>query len=344
MTPHKYQLVGGLVSDSLLCSERAPRVTLAMPVFNGADFIAETLESLLGQSFADFELIITDNASTDATRAICEAYAARDPRVRYHCNEENLGAAGNYNRGHALARGEFLKWCAHDDLLSADYLERAVAALDADPEAVMAFGRSQFIDEQGGLMERSPLGEPFGGDPRVTLAADSRDPIERLRKSLDVRISCGAIFGVFRKSAVDKTLLHRKYYQSDRPLLSELALLGPFLYVPEAVFFNREHAKRSMRTPSKAERAKWQNSKADGRAPVEDLHLTLQHFEFAWRHRREVGLHRTLPALTAWTLRPRQLKKVALDLVALVSPAARNALARFAERSRESGAEHSRAH
>src|SRR3954470_1068595 len=97
-------------------SERRPRVSIGLPVYNGQRFLAPAVSSLLAQTFADFELVICDNASTDDTEAICRRFAERDPRVRYHRNEQNVGAAPNFNRALALSTGQYFKWAAHDDL------------------------------------------------------------------------------------------------------------------------------------------------------------------------------------------------------------------------------------
>ena len=103
-----------------------PRVSLGMPVYNAQRFLREVLDSILAQTFTDFELIISDNGSTDATESICREYAARDPRVLYYPNDRvNHGPAWNYNRTEALARGEYFKWAAADDLLAPTLLENA---------------------------------------------------------------------------------------------------------------------------------------------------------------------------------------------------------------------------
>src|SRR5581483_5806722 len=128
------------------------RVSLAMPVYNGERYIEETLRSLLAQDFKDFELIITDNASSDRTEEICRQFAAREPRIRYVRNERNLGAAANYNLGLSLATGEYFKWCAHDDLLSPNCIGALVSALDRTSGAVLAFPKTECIDETGALI------------------------------------------------------------------------------------------------------------------------------------------------------------------------------------------------
>ena len=125
------------------------RVSMGMPVYNGERYVAEAIESVLQQTFGDFELVISDNGSTDSTRSICEGYAARDPRVRYFRSDANRGATWNFNRVVELSRGEYFRWAAHDDRIRPEYLERCVAVLDADPEAVLCYTQVEIIDAAG---------------------------------------------------------------------------------------------------------------------------------------------------------------------------------------------------
>ncbi|WNC85999.1 glycosyltransferase family 2 protein [Thermosynechococcus sp. QKsg1] len=106
-----------------------PKVSIGMPVYNGAKFIREALDSLLAQTFTDFELIISDNASTDETEAICREYAAKDKRIRYVRQAQNLGAMANFKYVLDEARGEYFMWAAHDDLWESDYLMNATSIL-----------------------------------------------------------------------------------------------------------------------------------------------------------------------------------------------------------------------
>ncbi|NJO33632.1 MAG: glycosyltransferase family 2 protein [Rhodospirillales bacterium] len=230
----------------------APRVSLAMPVFNGENYISTAIESILAQDFSDIELIITDNASVDGTKDICEAYAKRDSRVRYAPNSKNLGAAPNYNRGFELARGEFLKWCAHDDLISANFVSVCVKALDDDPKATLAFARTQCIDTDGK--------EIAGEDSEEMESILDERPEDRFYKAITMGGTCFPIFGLFRMTALRKSTLHRLYYGSDRALIAETALLGRCLRMDEAIFYNREHPRRSIRMVDHAERSRWQNA------------------------------------------------------------------------------------
>src|SRR5438128_3187989 len=112
---------------------QAPSVSLGLPVFNGEAFLVQVLESILAQTYGDFELIISDNASTDATPDICRVYAARDPRIRYVRNATNVGAARNFNRVFQLSTGEYYKLANADDVCAPTLVERCVAVLDTHP-------------------------------------------------------------------------------------------------------------------------------------------------------------------------------------------------------------------
>lgn len=104
---------------------------------------------MLRQTYRNIELIISDNASTDATHAVCTELAARDSRVRYSRNDANIGAAKNYNHVFALARGKYFKWAAHDDVLAPSFVERCVAVLEADREIVLCSSKARRIDDRG---------------------------------------------------------------------------------------------------------------------------------------------------------------------------------------------------
>lgn len=220
---------------------REPLVSIGIPVYNGENYLAETLDGILAQDFTDFEVVITDNASTDSTEEICRRYSGADDRVRYHRHPVNYGAAPNYNDAFHRSRGKYFKWSAHDDLLAPTFLSRCVQKLDVDPAAVVAFTGSTAIDAKGNQLGTS--------DPRAGLA--DHDVATRVRTAIFPFIKGGAsdaaIFGLMRRSAIDKTSLHGSYTGSDRTLLLELVLQGPFATVPEPLFYNRDHPDRSIR-------------------------------------------------------------------------------------------------
>ena len=124
-----------------------PRLSIGLPVYNGEGLLPAGIDALLTQSYKDFELIISDNASTDRTAEICRGYEAQDSRVRYIRQSHNIGMVANHNVLVGFARGEFFTWASHDDLYADDYLQRCVDALDKKPEAVLAHSWWVLIDE-----------------------------------------------------------------------------------------------------------------------------------------------------------------------------------------------------
>ena len=130
-----------------------PRVSIGMPVYNGANFLGQALESLLAQTYTDFELIISDNASSDATAEICRAFAGTDSRIRYTRTERTIGPAENHNRLVRMARGDYFRWAAHDDLCAPELLAKEVEVLDRDRSVVLVYPKTRIIDATGNTVE-----------------------------------------------------------------------------------------------------------------------------------------------------------------------------------------------
>jgi hypothetical protein len=208
-----------------------PVVSIGMPVLDGERYMAETIDSILGQDVDGLELTISDNASTDATGEIARSYVARDPRVRYVRNERNLGAAHNYNRLVDLATGRYFKWAGYDDLLRPGHLRRCVEVLDAEPEVVIAYPRTDIIDGAGELVRHH--------DDNLHLG--SPDPVARVSHFARSFNLCNPCFGVIRRDVLLRTSLVQPFVSSDIPLLVELALLGRWHEVPERLFLRRIH-------------------------------------------------------------------------------------------------------
>lgn len=217
-----------------------PRVSIGVPVYNGARFLRATIDSLLAQTYTDFELIVCDNASTDDTEAICREYAQRDPRVRYVRNERNLGPAANYNRCFELSRGELFKWQAADDVVAPEFVARCVAALDADPSVVSAYSRTILIDDEGRPLRK------YDWD----LELDHPSPVVRFARMVFVnhrRHNAHEFWGVTRSAALRRTPMKGSFPSADRILMSWWTLMGRMRRVEEHLFFNREHEQRSQR-------------------------------------------------------------------------------------------------
>ena len=213
-----------------------PRVSVGLPVYNGEKFLQEAIDSILSQTYRDFELVISDNASTDRTREICEQAAARDSRVRYIRNDVNVGAAKNYNNVVDVATGIYFKWAAHDDVCAPEFLQQCVSALDGDPSLVLTYPKMVDIDDEGThLPERN-----ISHIPRSERGAYPT-PHQRFRRLIRTDYTCEEVFGVIRVDILRKTQLILSYTDSDRTLLAELALYGRFFEVPEVLFYHRMH-------------------------------------------------------------------------------------------------------
>ncbi|TFG48025.1 MAG: glycosyltransferase [Gemmatimonadales bacterium] len=206
-----------------------PRITIGLPVYNGATTLEGSMGSLLAQTFGDFELLISDNASTDATEEVVRAVATRDTRVRYVRQTENIGANGNYSYVAQVARGEYLKWASASDWCAPTFLERCLDALDGDPDAVVAAPRTR-------LFEDNPSNcRGYAHDIEVLDATPSARLIHLYR---DMRLN-NAFNGLIRLSALRQTRLVEPYLQADMVLMGHLALLGKYLLVPEPLFYRR---------------------------------------------------------------------------------------------------------
>ena len=212
-----------------------PRVSIGLPVYNGENYLSFTLDSILRQTFSDFELIVSDNCSADRTEAICRAYADRDKRIRYVRSESNRGAAWNFNNVVGLAAGTYFKWAAHDDICAADYLERCVEVLERDPEVVVCFSKTMQIDAQGRHVRKRDHNLANLSSPRAH---------ERFHDIVANVHHCESVFGLMRLNVLRRTPLIGSYIASDRVLLALLSTLGRFHELPDYLFFQRDHSER----------------------------------------------------------------------------------------------------
>lgn len=215
-----------------------PRVSIGMPIYNAEKYLRESLDALLAQTYSDFELIISDNASTDATEEICREYQSKDSRIRYYRNQTNLGGAKNFNRVFELSGGEYFKWAAYDDLCAPEFVERCVEVLDSQPSVVLCYPKGKEIDEEGREIRE------YTEDLNIR----SSKPQERFYQLFETNGLYHGVqtFGVMRSSALRQTLLLGNYPHADRALLAELALRGEFCEVPEYLFERRIHEGNSI--------------------------------------------------------------------------------------------------
>ena len=235
----------------------APRLSIGLPVYNGERHLADSIEALLGQSYEDFELIISDNASTDSTGSICQHYGEQDPRIRYFRQDQNIGLCPNHNFVLERSRGEFFKWAASDDLYGRDLLTRCVEALDEHPDVVLAHAYEGVVDDAGNLTQAMdyPLATDslhapvrfrsvlFGGSGLL----ESSDPEVRGFVRVDnsgILRACD-IYGVTRTAVMRQVAPLGSYHHSDRIIICALALHGPFYIVPEWLYFRRDTSDRT---------------------------------------------------------------------------------------------------
>ncbi len=216
-----------------------PRLSIGLPVHNGENYLTEAMDDLLGQTYTDFELIISDNASTDATERICRGYADADPRVRYIRQPRNIGAVPNHNFLVGQARGELFKWAAHDDRFGDTLLERCVDTLDANPDAVLCHAHMAVLDADGSLSREYDY----------VIPTDSPSAPNRFRGLL-VTDGGDDFYGVVRLDVMRRATQMDSYHNGGRVFVAGLALHGRFLQVPEVLYFRRDHPGRGDRLPS----------------------------------------------------------------------------------------------
>jgi glycosyltransferase involved in cell wall biosynthesis len=204
---------------------------VGLPVYNGQKYVEQAIDSVLAQTFPAFELVISDNASTDRTRDICEGYAARDPRVRYVRYEENRGASWNFNNVFHLSRAPYFRWQCYDDYIGPTMLEDCVHVLDREPQVVLAYPRATIVDGN-----RNVIG--VWSDEFET---HGLRPHQRLRHYWHHKSRNEAQYGVYRREVLATTGLMGTIPYSDQILMAEMMLRGEFREIQEPSFFKRFH-------------------------------------------------------------------------------------------------------
>ena len=221
-------------------SQHLPIVSIGIPVYNSEKYLEETLKSLLNQGFQDFEIIISDNASTDSTPAICREYEQKDSRVHYYRSETNYGPGWNYNHVFDLCHGKYFKWHAYDDLLRPDFLEKCVEVLDTCPDVALAYSDTAEIDQQGHQIKTIV-------HPRIH--TDHIRPSVRLRSMLMLGKHRGCeIFGLMRMDILRNVPRQPSYAHGDLMLMCYLTIHSRFYQIPEPLFQYRIHTEQSMQT------------------------------------------------------------------------------------------------
>jgi glycosyltransferase involved in cell wall biosynthesis len=207
----------------------APEVTIGMPVYNGEQHIVQAVESMLQQTFANFELIVSDNASTDRTQAICQELSARDRRIRYIRQCRNMGAVPNWDFVARSAKGMYFKWASANDYCDPTMLERCLNILKSSPDIALCYGRTCLVDNRGNSLGVYPY----------DLSAEQERASARfisVRNRLNLN---NAQCGVMRLDKLRQTRLGRSYPGGDSILTAELALYGKFRLLEDVLLFRR---------------------------------------------------------------------------------------------------------
>ncbi len=205
------------------------KVSVGIPVYNGERWIDQSIDSILSQSFTNFELIISDNNSSDKTFKICKEYEKKDKRIYLYKNETNIGAAKNFNKVFELSSGQYFKWASSNDLCDNKFLERCVQVLDTNNDVTVAFPCTQIIDTKNNIIQKL--------EEDLHLMQESS--FERFDAFLNKVTLNNVEQGLIRSSELRKTKLQGVYPNSDTILMSELAARGKFYQVQEYLLSRR---------------------------------------------------------------------------------------------------------
>ena len=292
--------------------EGAPLASVGIPVFNGENYLDEAIGSVRKQTMPDLELVICDNASTDRTEQICLDHVASDARIVYVRNEFNLGAIPNYNKTFNLARGRYFKWLAHDDRILPRFLEATIAALEADPSAVLANSVVEYINRNG---------RPLATYETVLADADTAAPAKRFAALVLRSHSVVDVFATFRRAA---WLGNRKgsFHGEDRAFLAYMALKGRLIQVKEPLNQMREHPNRYTRAVrSSRDRLSWHDTSRKGKINFPTLRLFAEY----WKLTEAVALSssdrlRCQATLLRWWFSNYNLVRASVDVASVALP------------------------
>jgi glycosyltransferase involved in cell wall biosynthesis len=207
----------------------SPLVSVGLPVYNGEKYIAEAIESILGQDFEKFELIISDNHSNDKTGEICDKYSKIDKRIRYIRLEENIGMKLNFMNVLGLATAPYFMWATHDDLHEKAFMGKCIKALQGDDSISLAYTQTKLLNADS----------QFLGIAKDYVKADQDNPVERFKSLIWQLGICNMVLGLFRTSLLRKSTSLNSSLFADTLLLAEVTLSGKIIQIPEQLFIRR---------------------------------------------------------------------------------------------------------
>jgi glycosyltransferase involved in cell wall biosynthesis len=259
-----------------------PLLSVGMPAYNSEQDIRDAIEAILNQTFTDFELIISDNASTDGTQSICEDYAQKDSRITYIRNDINLGASGNYNNVFKHSKGKYFKWASSNDYCSPTFFEQCIHALESDSDVAVAFPRTRLYS--GSLENYSDYKDP--------VATSSANPMTRMLHVIDnIRLN-NVMNGIIRSDALSKTPLIIPFFASDSCLMCELALYGKIVEIPEYLFYRQMDEESS--TSMQDEETMLEHYQPGSKKPMRFQHWKIHNYYFAAIRRAKLPIGESL--------------------------------------------------
>jgi len=186
-----------------------PKVCIGMPVYNGARFITDAIQSLLNQEYTDFILIISDNASTDETEQICRAYVKKDQRIKYVRQESNIGAVRNFEYVLENSRSQYFMWAAHDDYWDRRFLSELVAMLDERKDRVLAFCNARHVDTEKKIIRNYNKLEYL--NPGATKCGIQLNSLERFILQDHLHGKANLIYGLIKREILLKSKILSKW-------------------------------------------------------------------------------------------------------------------------------------
>ena len=261
----------------MIMDNHTPLLSVGMPAYNSEKDIRDAVDAILNQTFTDFELIISDNASTDNTQTICEEYAAKDSRIKYVRNATNVGASDNYNNVFKLSKGKYFKWASSNDYCAPSFFEKCIAQLELDPNIVLAAPKTRLYSH---TIENHL-------DYKDNIATDSDDPVERMLHAIDnIRLN-NAMNGVIRSSALRATPLIIPFFASDSCLVCELALHGKLIELPEPLFYRQMDEESS--TSMQSEETMREHYQPNSKKPMRFQNWKIHKYYFDAVHRAKLS-------------------------------------------------------
>jgi glycosyltransferase involved in cell wall biosynthesis len=201
-------------------------VSIGMPVYNEEQFVVQAIDSILNQDYKNFELIISDNASTDTTKSICLEYSRKDARIRFYSQDITTDSTTNFNYVASLAKGDFFMWASGHDTRDSTFISRCISLFEKSNSVVLCYSDATWMDVKGNHI----------GNEHSDIDTVGMDRIKRLHKVFWNLGYAYPIYGLFRKDALDKILPYQKILAPDILLLNELSALGEIARIPEPLF------------------------------------------------------------------------------------------------------------